>query len=247
MERGAGVHSCSHASDRDCATCERLAETEWSELAAEEVAELSAAKTSRRYAAGQALFTQGEPNAGLYCLSAGTVALRQLDEAGNSVLLGLMYPGDVIGYRSLIDGSEHMTSAEALGPCVACKIGRTKVLELIERCPRLGLAFLRRSSREIQTLHDSLVRSAVMSNRGRLLHVMVSMMEHHGSITEDGDHAIDLPVSRRDLASMIGARHETLSRVMGRLEKEQLAQFSGRRVLIPDVDALVDAADGELA
>ncbi len=239
-----GVPNCQHPDQGHCGACAQFELTEWRELEAEDIEVLSAARTPRSYAAGQSLFSQAEANSGLYCLSSGTVALRQLDEAGNSVLLGLAYPGDVLGYRSLVSGEDHKSSAEALGPCRACKISRRTILDLIQRRPQLGLAFLRRSSREIEHLHESLFRSAVLSNRGRLLHVIVAMMEHHGRSVEDGAHAIDLPVSRRDLASMIGARHETLSRVMSRLEKEELARFSGRRVVIPDLEALVDAANG---
>ncbi|MDJ0944396.1 MAG: Crp/Fnr family transcriptional regulator [Kiloniellales bacterium] len=244
MLRSNGNGSCPSDPTAPCSRCERFTDTEWNELDAEDLCLLSRAKVRRRYASGQSLFCQGDANSGLYCLSAGTVALRQLDEAGNSVLLGLAYPGDVLGYRSLVSGVEHKTSAEALGPCRACKIGRKTALDLIQRRPQLGMAFLRRSSREIERMHKSILRSAALSNRGRLLQIMVSMMEHHGRPTGDGTYAIDLPVSRRDLASMIGARHETLSRVMSRLEEEQLAEFSGRRVVIPNLDAFVGAANG---
>ena len=244
MLRNTGNGSCATDPEAACSRCERFASTEWSELHAEDLSILSQAKVSRCFASGQSLFSQGDANSGLYCLSAGTVALRQLDEAGSSVLLGLAYPGEVLGYRSLVSGEEHKTSAEALGPCRACKIGRQTALNLIQQRPQLGLAFLRRSSREIERMQESILRSAALSNRGRLLQVMVSMMEHHGRPSGDGTYAIDLPVSRRDLASMIGARHETLSRVMSRLEEERLAEFSGRRVVIPNLDAFVGAANG---
>ncbi len=42
---------------------------------------------------------------------------------------------------------------------------------------------------------------------------------------------------------MIGARHETLSRVVSRLEEEELARFSGRRVIIPNLEAFFEAAN----
>ena len=54
---------------------------------------------------------------------------------------------------------------------------------------------------------------------------------------------IELPVSRRDLASMIGTRHETISRIIGRLETDGIAYFSGRQVTIPNVETLRAEAD----
>jgi CRP/FNR family transcriptional regulator len=75
-----------------------------------------------------------------------------------------------------------------------------------------------------------------------LLQILAELLEHHGEPQDDGVHNITLPVSRRDLASMIGTRHETLSRLMSRIEDDRLATFSGRTVVIPNLDAFVKAA-----
>ena len=226
----------------DCLNCSQFADTEWRDLEGDDLERFFTARRSCAFASGQSLFAQGDRNAGLYCIRTGTVALRQLDEEGNSVLIGLAYPGDVLGYRALVSEREHRTSAEALGPCQACRIDRDTARRLIQERPQIGFAFLRRSTRDIENMQDALLRTAVLSNRSRLIHLMLSLVEHHGSRADDGAHAIDLPISRRDLASMIGARHETLSRVMSRLEKEDLAQFSGRRVVIPNMEAFAAAA-----
>ena len=114
---------------------------------------------------------------------------------------------------------------------------------MLERTPALGLAFLRRSTREVERAHEAIFRTAVLSNRQKLLHLLAGLAEQHGEPRADGGHALELPVSRRDLASMIGTRHETLSRIMGRLEDEGLAEFSGRRVQIPSLDALIASVE----
>jgi len=230
---------CDCGQSTTCDGCGHRLTNEWQVLAGDELAALNRAKTKRRYLAGQALFVQGDPNTGVYCVDTGTVGIRQLDASGNTVLLGLAYPGDVLGYRSLLEGRAHKTSAEALGPCTACKLDRRAVLHLLERQPALGLAFLRRSTREVEKAHEALFRTAVLSNRQKLLHLLAGLAGQHGRASDDGTHALDLPVSRRDLASMIGTRHETLSRIMGRLEDEGLARFSGRRVQIPSLAALM--------
>ena len=69
---------------------------------------------------------------------------------GNSVLLELAYPGDTIGYRSFLTGSEHKTSAEALGPSVVCHIDRATITALLAGNPALGLRFLKRSIGELE-------------------------------------------------------------------------------------------------
>jgi CRP/FNR family transcriptional regulator len=42
---------------------------------------------------------------------------------------------------------------------------------------------------------------------------------------------------------MVGTRHETISRIIGRLETDGIAHFSGRQVMIPNVEALAAELD----
>ena len=60
----------------------------------------------------------------------------------------------------------------------------------------------------------------------------------HGRRRRNGETVIHLPLSRRDLASLVGTRHETLSRIIARLDQDGLAHFSGRSVLIPRIERL---------
>jgi len=176
----------------------------------------------------------------VYCVSGGTVGIRRLNEKGSSVLLRLAYPGDSIGYHSFLTGSEQRTSAEALGPSVVCHIDRATVSAILSRSPTLGLQLLKRSISETEQAHEMMFRQATLSNRHKLVHLLLVLMQRHGRVNSNGSQSLDLPVSRRDLASMVGTRHETISRIIGRLEADGIAVFSGRQVIIPSIKTLAD-------
>ena len=53
-----------------------------------------------------------------------------------------------------------------------------------------------------------------------------------GSRHADGSLQLDLPISRRDIAAMLGIRPETVARAIRHLSENDVAQFDGRRVLI---------------
>ena len=55
-------------------------------------------------------------------------------------------------------------------------------------------------------------RQATLSNRYKLVHLLLILVQRHGYRHSNGSQLIELPVSRRDLASMVGTRHETISR-----------------------------------
>ena len=84
------------------------------------------------------------------------------------------------------------------------------------------------------------MQNATFSNRTKFIHLLLVLMNRHGRTAIDGSRVMQLPLSRRDLASMIGARHETLSRIIGRLEEDGIARFSGRTVRVTRPHSLLD-------
>jgi CRP-like cAMP-binding protein len=237
------LQGCLEPGGYACAVCHVGQRSDWFGLDEATGALLTRGRRRREYGSGEVVFAQGERNAGVYCVSGGTVGIRRLDSNGNSVLLELAYPGDTIGYRSFLTDSEHKTSAEVLGPSVVCHIDRATVSALLAANPAIGLRFLKRSIGELEHAHDAMFRQATLSNRHKLVHLLLVLVGRHGRRHDNGSRSLDLPVSRRDLASMIGTRHETLSRIIGRLETDGIAHFSGRQVTIPNVETLAAEID----
>jgi CRP/FNR family transcriptional regulator len=230
------------ANQDGCHTCTCRDQSSWQVLSEDDLERVNRARRTRRYEPGDTVFAQGEADRCVYCVKSGTIAERRLDSDGNSVLLGLNYASDLVGYRSFLSGGTHRTSAEAVSPATVCVIDAAAVGEAMERNPELTRELLRRSMAEVEQAQDTIFRSATLSNRDRLLQLLQELLRRHGTMAADGSCRIELPLSRRDLASMIGVRHETLSRIIGRLETEGMAQFSGRHVTVPNPRALAAAA-----
>jgi len=234
---------CAKYEGQSCSVCHVGQRSDWHDLDEAASGLLARGRRRRNYNSGEVVFAQGEQNDGVHCVSGGTVGIRRLDNNGNSVLLELAYPGETIGYRSFLTGGEHKTGAEALGPTVVCHIDRATVTTLLAGNPTLGLRFLKRSIGELEHAHDMMFRQATLSNRHKLVHLLLVLVQRHGHRHSNGSQSIELPVSRRDLASMVGTRHETISRIIGRLETDGVAYFSGRQVTIPSVEALAGEID----
>jgi CRP-like cAMP-binding protein len=226
-----------------CAVCHVGRRSDWYNLDKSALELLERGRRRREYGSGEVVFAQGDRNNGVYCVSGGMVGIRRLDSNGRSALLELAYPGDTIGYRSFLTDGEHKTSAEALGPSVVCHVDRATIMAVLSANPDLGLTFLKRSIDALEIAHDAMFRQATLSNRHKFIHLLLVMVAKHGHSLANGSQSIDLPVSRRDLASMVGARHETISRIISRLETDGVALFSGRQVTIPSVAALAAELD----
>lgn len=235
----------SHASPRctRCQSCPTRAHSEWGVLAAEEVALLDQYKVCNTYERGQVIYYQGNPCLGIHCLAAGVVALRRRDELGNALLLRLIHPGQTFGHRAYFAGGLHGASAEATVRCRICFIDRAGLDGLLERNPPLGARFLRRLAADLGTADEARLQSSHLPVRTRMAHLLLQLKDRLASVDEDGSLALELPFSRKDLASIVGTRPETVARTIRALEEAGVTRFEGRRVVIPDLDRLLDEVE----
>ena len=116
---------------------------------------------------------------------------------------------------------------------------------LLNHNPALGLRYLKRVSSSLGDAEEQILHNATLSVRARFAHLLVVLHEKYGDGAQDGKREFKLPLSRHDLASMVGTTPESLSRTIRKLESDGVAIFSGRRVVIPDLEELVQEFEPE--
>jgi len=106
--------------------------------------------------------------------------------------------------------------------------------------PTLGMRFLELTAQTLGGAEARLFQVAALSVRTRIIHILILLRDHYGKMADDGALFLDLPMSRRDLADMIGARPESVSRNMRELMNDGLISLAGRTVQIDRPELLVD-------
>ncbi|MDX1402204.1 MAG: Crp/Fnr family transcriptional regulator, partial [Kiloniellales bacterium] len=147
-------------------------------------------------------------------------------------------PGETLGYKSFLRKAPHDNSAEVLMPSIICFVKSTTVQDLLSRNPDLGLEFLNHSLRDLRETENRYMESVTWKARTRLLHLLLVLNERFGKETKEGTHKIELPISRQDLAGLIGTAPETMSRTIQRLQTDGIARFDGRTVVISNIEDL---------
>jgi len=235
------MESGSEASEfGNCFTCQTRGRTEWCVLSDDELEVVNEGKVRREYLPGEVIFYEGDDCRGVHCVERGMIGVRKTDAQGNEVLLRINHPGDTIGYRSFLAGDEHNNSAEAMEPSVLCFIEGSTVRSLLQMNPNLGIRFLRHAANDLNAAEEKVLQSATLPVRARFAHLLVVLKERYGVAGKNGELDLELPLSRQDMAAMIGIRPESMSRTIRSLEEDNIAQFSGRRVHIPSLQSLVD-------
>ncbi|WP_353533770.1 Crp/Fnr family transcriptional regulator [Cognatishimia sp. WU-CL00825] len=218
--------------DHPCGRCAFYAGSIWKPVPSESVSFLKQGFSRKTLPSSQALFRQGDENRGIFCVSKGLIAIRALSADGASTLIRIAYPGDVIGYRSFLANRPHETEALALLPSRVCTVALRHADQVVQKNPMVLKSIASRCISEIDRNHERIIATATKSNKQRLADLLYRLMTEHGK--SDGDWiSMRLPLSRIDLADLIGVQPETLSRLIRRLQCDGSFQFSGRSVHVP--------------
>ena len=222
-----------------CFTCQNRDRTEWCVLKPDEIKLLDEGRVTREYQPGEIVFHEGDPARGIFCVESGSVGIRKSDADGHSVLLYLSNAGDTLGYRAFLAGENYNASAEVLERSRICQIDATTVRTILQHNPELGLRYLTLISRNLGKAENRILQNTTLSVRARFAHLLAVLLERYAERSGGGPIEFDLPLSRQDMASMIGTTPESLSRTIAKLETDKIVRLSGRRLTVPDVEMLV--------
>src|SRR5579863_414358 len=93
-------------------------------------------------AAGEALFTAGEPGESLYVVRSGEVELFIRDTTGQKILLAIAGANEVFGELALLDRSPRSATAVALMDSELLELDREDLLLLFQKTPSAALRLL---------------------------------------------------------------------------------------------------------
>lgn len=224
---------------RACRQCRLFPASCWSVLDEREHSLLDGYRVESQLAAGQVLFHERHPCHGLHCIESGLLALRKSDKLGNSVILRLAHPGETLGFPAYFGRMDYTASAEALRESRTCFFPARLVQEILGRNPSLREEFCRLLAQELFDYGEARLRVATRTLELRLQDLLLQLLPGCGEVEESGNRArLELPLSRRDLAAMLGVRPETVARAVRQLGEQNLARFNGREIEIPDLRRL---------
>jgi len=223
-----------------CFNCQNRDRTEWCVLAEDDLVLIDRSKTAKTYQPGQLIYAQGETSRGIFCIESGTVAIRRVDADGGSKILRLAHAGQTLGYADFFGQKGYNGNAEALDTCTICYIDSGSLRTLLDHNPGLGLRFLSHVAQDLKEADESSMQQALYTVRIRLAHLLLALKERYATVAEDGTLTITLPMTRQDIAALLGARPETIYRTIQQMESDKVVTFSGHDVIIPDLDLLLD-------
>jgi len=141
-----------------------------------EIADLEGVFGRQDYAAGERVFSAGEPGDALYIVGSGEVELFVKDNAGTRIVLARCGPGEVFGELSLFDGGARTAGAVAIEPSALLVLHRDDLLTFLRKHPDAALDLLTTMGQRIRAT-DELLRRRVARNINEEMEVRSTTVE----------------------------------------------------------------------
>jgi CRP/FNR family transcriptional regulator, cyclic AMP receptor protein len=220
-------------------TREALAQTPvFRGLSHEHLDQLAALARRRVYQRGEAVFYQGDPGGTLYVIVSGQVKVVVTSESGEEVVVAILGPGDCFGELSLLDGEPRSATVRALDAVEAIALSRRDFLEVAQPTP-LTMELLILLARRVRQTDELAADMAFLDLRGRLAKTLLELAKAHGRRAgAQGGVEIELQITQRDLAAMIGATRESVNKLLSWYEDRGVIQRRSGHIVVVDRERL---------
>lgn len=202
-----------------------------------EIAPFAARATTRRFAAGELLFAEGEPCAGLYVVASGRVRIFKTSPSGREQVLTIEGPGSSIAELPVFDGGPYPASAAAFEESQLVFVSRNDFRACCLEHPEVSLKVLQVVGARLRRLVGIIEELSFTTLRHRLIAWLLREAEAHGRPAANGK-TFELQLSHQELAAHIGTVRELVSRNMARLQAQGFIQAHGREVTILNPEGL---------
>jgi CRP-like cAMP-binding protein len=190
---------------------------------------------------GEILYIEGDPVQHVLLLVSGSVKTTQHSENGLEVILGLNVPGDVLGAVGLFSAGRHCTTAQAFRPCRALVWDTPSFKALVDRFPVLRQNLIQILGQYTHELEQRFREVATEKVAPRVAQQLARLAKKMGRPV---DGAVEVCVSREELAQMTGTTLFTVSRLLSSWEALGLVRLRREAVAIYDVASLKGIARG---
>jgi CRP/FNR family transcriptional regulator, nitrogen fixation regulation protein len=182
------------------------------------------------YSRNSEIFGENEPAEYLYKVVSGSVRTYKILSDGRRQVGGFYLPGDVFGLEF---ADQHALSAEAITDVKVLVVKRSAINSLARRDATVSQQLFTLTGRELHRAQDHILL-LIKSAQERVASFLLEMSERGR-----GGNAIELPMSRQDIADYLGLTIETVSRTLSLLEDSAAIEVpTSRRIVLRNRPAL---------
>ncbi|MBI3374030.1 MAG: cyclic nucleotide-binding domain-containing protein [Betaproteobacteria bacterium] len=196
---------------------------------------LTAVVNRRSVPRGTTVLAAGDPTDSLYIVIAGRLKVMMSDAEGKEVILSILVEGEFFGEMGLIDDNPRSASVVSIERCELLAISKRDFKRCLEENFEMAMAVMRGLVRRLRDADRKIGSLALLDVYGRVARLLIDLSE-----MVEGQRIVTRKIAKQDIAKMIGASREMVSRVMKDLQKGGFIEMRGAKILLRDTIVLPD-------
>jgi CRP/FNR family cyclic AMP-dependent transcriptional regulator len=164
---------------------------------------------TRSFPKNTLVICEGDQSDSLYFILSGKVKVFLSDEEGKEVTLNMQTAGDYFGELAILDEAPRSASVMTVEETKLAILSKSAFDKCMEEHPAMALVIMRGLARRLRELTENVRSLALMDVYGRVARLLLEMAEE-----SDDKMVIKQRLTQRDIASMVGASREMVSRIL---------------------------------
>ena len=190
---------------------------------------LTSVITRRSLPRSTTVMASGDPTDSLYIVLSGRLKVMMSDAEGKEVILSILGPGEFFGEMGLIDDAPRSASVVSIEACELLSIAKRDFKKCLAENFDMAQAVMRGLVRRLRDADRKIGSLALLDVYGRVARLLLDMAE-----TVDGEKIVTKRLPKQDIAKMIGASREMVSRVMKDLQTGGYIEMRGSNIVLRD-------------
>ena len=198
-----------------------------------QIAQLLSCVQHRSYPRNSFILRAGEETDALYIVLSGRVKVLIPDEEGHEVILSMIGPHDFFGEMGLLDDQSRSASVETLEACEMLRLSKVGFTNILKDNFDLAMLIMRSLVKRLREADRKIESLALIDVYGRVARLLIDMAK-----LVDGKWVVEHAPAKQEIARMIGASREMVSRVVKDLHHKGLIRAEKRRIYVLDKQSM---------
>jgi len=194
------------------------------------------------YRKGEIIFREGGIPTGIYHIKSGKVKKYKLTPKGREQIIYLCSDGELLGYHAVLAEEHYPDTTAALTNSEITFFPRESFLQALSQSPELSNRLLKALAHEFSLFINTFTNLATKTVRERLAFNLL-LLEEKFRLADAPIEAVDIHLSRTDLANMIGTAKETLVRLLKDFKQKKLIQTTSASIRILNREGIITEAN----
>jgi CRP/FNR family transcriptional regulator, cyclic AMP receptor protein len=175
----------------------------------------------------------GDATDSLYIVLSGRLKVMMSDAEGKEVILSILGPGEIFGEMGLIDDEPRSATVVTIEPCELLSLAKRDFKKSLAENFEMCMAVMRGLVKRLREADRKIGSLALLDVYGRVARLLLDMSEN-----VDGEKVVTKRLPKQDIAKMIGASREMVSRVMKDLQMGGYIEVRGSNIVLRDTIVL---------